>query len=38
MNCDNSKWVKLIYSNNKTVNLMEKDGFDFIGFDKHEVN
>ncbi|MCJ1780383.1 phage tail domain-containing protein [Mammaliicoccus sciuri] len=38
MNCDNGKWVKLIYNNNKTVNLMEKDGFDFIGFDKHEVN
>lgn len=38
MNYDNGKWVKLIYSNNKTVNLMEKDGFEFIGFDKHEVN
>ena len=37
MNCNKRNWVKLICSD-KTIELTESDGFELIGFDKHEVN
>lgn len=37
MTCQNNKWVKLMMEN-ETVNLLENDRFDFLGFDKPEVN
>lgn len=38
MICANDKWVELILHNNKTINLIEKDGFELIGVDKYDVN
>ncbi|MDQ7129544.1 phage tail domain-containing protein [Mammaliicoccus sciuri] len=37
MTCKNNKWVKLIMEN-ETVNLLENDRFEFLGFDKPEIN
>lgn len=36
MSC-NKKWVKLIFNSEETVNLTEIDGFDFIQYEKYEV-
>lgn len=37
MSCKNKNWVELVIDN-QTVNLMENDRFEFLGFEKHEVN
>lgn len=36
MSCNN-KWVKLIFDSEQTVNLTEIDGFDFIKYEKYQV-
>lgn len=36
MSCNN-KWVKLILKSEETINLTEIDGFDFIKYEKYEV-